>query len=304
LAGSSNSPPFLVAKSGGFLFSNIFRLRAGLSIVKTVRGKIISARTKLKDQQMKKVGSVLALAGLFVMSTTLRAQFADAVISYNSGSGFAAGFTNAPAALGAPTPGGGVTPFAPPFAKNQIVSLGAGGSLTLQLNTPIMNNSSDPFGIDFMIFGNTFFALSGTTATGALGGNNTGTTRVEVSADNVNWFTLNPALAPVVDGIFPTDGTGNPLVAVDPSLTASSFAGQNLAGVRSLYNGSAGGSGFDLAWAQDSLGNDANLAFADYVRIDVLSGKSEIDAISVVPEPTAWALTLIGAGLFFLRRKS
>jgi hypothetical protein len=252
---------------------------------------------------MKKIGSVLALAGLFVMSTTLRAQFADAVISYNSGSGFAAGFTNASTALGAPTPGGGVTPFAPPFAKNQIVSIGAGGSLTLQLDTPIMNNPSDPFGIDFMIFGNTFFVLSGSTATGALGGNNTGTTRVEVSADDVNWFTLNPALAPTVDGIFPTDGTGNPLVAVDPSLTASSFAGQNLAGVRSLYNGSAGGSGFDLAWAQDSLGNDANLAFADYVRIDVLSGKSEIDAISVVPEPATYALVLAGAGLFFLRRK-
>jgi hypothetical protein len=32
-------PPFLVCEAGGFLFSKIFRPRAGLSIVKTVRWK-------------------------------------------------------------------------------------------------------------------------------------------------------------------------------------------------------------------------------------------------------------------------
>jgi hypothetical protein len=252
---------------------------------------------------MKNVRLTLAIAGVLALSTSVHAQFAGTVVSYNSGSGFAAGFTNASAALGAPSSGSGVTPFAPPFSKSQIVSLGAGGELTLQLTTPIVNDPSHPFGLDFTIFGNTFFALSGSTATGTLGGNNTGSTLVEVSADDVNWFTLNPSLAPTVDGLFPTDGIGNPQLPVDPSLNAASFAGQNLAGIRSLYDGSAGGTGFDLSWAEDGSGNSVDLPSADFVRIDVVSGKSEVDAVSVVPEPSALALILTGALLLWFHVK-
>src|SRR5882724_6608740 len=140
----------------------------------------------------------LAFASLFVIPTIIRAQFASTVIDYNSGTGFAAGFTNASVALGAPTSSGSVTPFAPAFSKSQLVSIGAGGSLTLQFSAPIANNAANPYGIDFIIFGNTFFATTGGNANGTLGGNNTGSTRVEVSADDVNWFTLNLTLAPTV----------------------------------------------------------------------------------------------------------
>ena len=38
---------------------------------------------------------------------------------------------------------------------------------------------------------------------------------------------------------------------MNPALTAADFAGQDLAGIRALYNGSAGGAGFSLAWAID-----------------------------------------------------
>jgi hypothetical protein len=245
----------------------------------------------------------LALAGCFVIPAMVRAQSANSVIDYNAGTGFAAGFTNPATALGAPASGGAITPFAPAFAKSQLVSIGAGGSLTLQFSNPILNDPGNPYGIDFIIFGNTFFATTGGNANGALGGNNTGSTRVEVSMDDVTWYTLNPALAPTVDGIYPTDGIGNPYLPVNPSLTAGSFTGQNLAGVRSLYGGSAGGSGFDLGWAQDGNGDSVDLASVDYVRIDVLSGKSEIDAVTAVPEPTTFALALLGASALFLRHK-
>jgi hypothetical protein len=211
--------------------------------------------------------------------------------------------------------GGPVDPFDPPFLTSQIVSIGAGGSLTLQLNTPIQNNASNPFGVDFIIFGNSGFTITndfdldtftfvGTPATdGSLFGNNIGSTLVKVSADGVNWFTLNPALAPTVDGLFPTDGGGNPLLPVNPNLTGNDFSGQTLAGIGSLYAGSAGGTGFDLAWAQDTNGDNVDLPSVDYVQIDVISGASEIDAVSVVPEPTTLALAITGAGLFLLRRR-
>ncbi|HEY4952578.1 MAG TPA: hypothetical protein VII71_04230, partial [Verrucomicrobiae bacterium] len=51
------------AKSGGFLFLKIFRPRAGLSIVKTVRGKNHFPRAKLKDQQNEKKTVVRAGIG-------------------------------------------------------------------------------------------------------------------------------------------------------------------------------------------------------------------------------------------------
>lgn len=231
----------------------------------------------------------LALASLFAVSVaSVHAQFASSIVAYEPGTGFAAGFTNATAALGAPAAGGSVTPFAAPYAKTQIVSLGTNGFLTLRFDAPIINDPSNPFGVDFSIFGNTFFAITngnysgGGITSGALGGNNTGATTVQVSADGNHWFTLNPALAPTADNIFPTDGLGDPRLPVNPALTAGSFGGLGLAGIRALYNGSAGGTGYDLAWAQDTNGNFVNLPIARYVRVNVLSNKSEVDAVAAV----------------------
>lgn len=255
----------------------------------------------------KKCFVALAIVSAVLVRSLVHGQYADSVASYTPGSGFAANFTNAGAALGAPASAGSVTPFAPPFSNTQIVSLGAGGSLTLHLSTSIVNDSANPFGLDFMIFGNSGFVITngdfsgGGITDGSLFGNNTGVTRVEVSGDGSTWFTLNPALAPVVDGLFPTDATGNARIPVDPTLTRSTFAGLGLSGIRLLYHGSAGGTGFDLAWAQDELGNPASLLSADYVRIGVLTGKSEIDAVSVVPEPSLCALAILGAGVISLR---
>src|SRR6185369_8924378 len=114
----------------------------------------------IERSAMKILPMTPALAGLLFVSLNACAQFASAVVSYDHGTGFAANFTNASAALGAPTSGSSVTPFAPPFSTSQIVSIGAGGSLTLQLSTPIVNNPANPFGIDLLIFGNSFFVVT------------------------------------------------------------------------------------------------------------------------------------------------
>lgn len=232
---------------------------------------------------------LLALASVFVLSVvSVRAQFASAVQGYNPGTGFASGYTNPAAALGAPASGNSVSPFGPPFSKSQLVSIGTNGWINLRFDAPIINDPSNPFGLDFSIFGNTFFAITngnysgGGITSGAIGGNNTGVTTIQVSADGTNWFTLNPALAPTADNIFPTDGLGDPRIPVNPSLTASSFGGLGLTGIRTLYAGSAGGTGYDLAWAQDTNGNFVNLPIARYVRVNVASSKSEIDALAAV----------------------
>jgi hypothetical protein len=251
---------------------------------------------------MKKLLSMLALAGLSLVPFIAKAQFASGVISYNPGSGFSPNFTNSSAALGAPASGSGITPFAPPFSTSQIVSIGAGGSLTLQFNTPIINNPANAYGVDMMIFGNSFFVItSGSGSSAVTSGTiftSTVSTRVEVSADGSTWFTLDPSHAPNVGTLFPTDGTGNPFLPVNPTLTSADFNGLNLSGIRSLYGGSAGGTGFDLSWARDDNGNSVDLQSANFVRIDVLSGRTQIDAISAVPEPCSWMIAAIGSAIW------
>jgi hypothetical protein len=158
----------------------------------------------------------------------------------------------------------------------------------VQFNTPIENDPAHRYGFDFTIYGNSGFLITngnfsgGGITDGSIFGNNTGATRVSVSRDNVTYYRLNPAFAPTVDGWYPTDGGGNPGLPVDPMLSQTNFAGQGLAGIRALYNGSAGGGSFDLSWAQDTNGNSVFLSDVSYVRVEVLSGKSEVDAFSVV----------------------
>jgi hypothetical protein len=223
-----------------------------------------------------------------------------------------AGYNDPTHALGAPTTFIGyqnTDPFNPPFLGSHLVSITNGGSITVRFNAPIFNSPQHSFGLDFNIFGNAGFVITngdysgGGITDGSLFSNNTGATLVWVSADNLNYYLLNPAFAKVVDGLAPTDANGDFTLPINPNLTASDFAGKDLAGIRSLYAGSGGGTGFDIAWAQDSLGQSVNLASISYVRVDVLSGKSDIDAFVAVPEPAARALLLLGLAVAARWRK-
>jgi len=272
---------------------------------------------------MKQICSTLALAGGLITSTIAHAQFASSVTAYAEGNGVDAGYNDPLTALGAPSiqtidPNpiyGGTFPVDPldaPYLSDQITGVGTGGSLTLQFNTPILNNPNNPFGVDFIIFGHAGFNITngdyngGGITDGSLYTGGTSDVQVSVSADGTMFYTLNPALTPQVDELFPTDGSGNPFLPVNPALTAADFAGQDLAGIRALYNDSAGGAGFSLAWAIDSNGQSVYLSSVDYVRLDVLDDGTPayIDAISVVPEPATWTLAITGAGLFLLRRRA
>jgi hypothetical protein len=250
---------------------------------------------------MKKIQLLmLAFAG-FVITSRAADGFADSVVSYDPGTGYVAGFTNVSAVLDEPSrinPFGEATDvFDPPYGTNQILSIGAGGSLTVKFKTPVLNHPNNPFGIDFIIYGNSGFIITndfdfttfdwiGTPATdGSLFGENDGQTRVSVSRDGKEFYVLNPALAPTVDGLFPTDGSGDFHTPVDPTLTAEDFSGLTADGIQVLYNGSGGGTGYDISWAQDSQGKCVRLPEIRYIRVEVLSGHSEVDGFSAVFVP-------------------
>lgn len=261
---------------------------------------------------------MLAVASVAFSCLSQAAEYAQSVVNYSPGVGFTPGYTNAAAVLGEParsTPGafgGPVDPFDPPYLASQLVSVGAGGSLTIDFGTSVANDPSHRFGLDFMIYSNSGFTITngnytgGGITDGSLFGGNPGVTRVSVSADNVQYFQLDPARAPVAGTLFPTDGSGSFDLSVNPALTDASFSGLDLTGIRSLYDGSAGGTGYDLAWAQAPNGQSVALTSVRFVRVDVLSGVVDIDGFAapgLVPEPEIPALIGLGLGMLMLGAK-
>lgn len=261
----------------------------------------------------------LALAAT-LPSLAVRAQYAGSVISYTAGAGVTAGYTDPVASIGEPsrvTPGqfgGPVDPFNSAYLGSQLVGLGTGGALTVHFDSPVMNNPANAFGVDFQVFGNSFFVVTnatdanfnyiGTPATdGSVFGANGISTRVSVSKDGQTFFTLSPSLAPILKNLFPTDGSGNFTIPVNPALKGADFAGLTLDQIRAKYAGSGGGTGFDLAWARDGQGNPVTLDEINFVKVEVLSGTVQIDGFSVVPEPATWALFGLGLGALVVSRR-
>jgi hypothetical protein len=188
-----------------------------------------------------------------------------------------------------------VVPVYPPFRSFEVVTVGNGGRLTVKFNHHVANDKNNPYGIDFIIYGNARQTISGgqnwangnpelTTVTGSVSAE---PGIVAVSQDGNNWHYFSNG--PYADGFAPTasyewDDVNNvwadeldPTRPVDPNLTAASLNGKTVAHVIELYNGSAGGTGFDIG----ALGLD----WIQYVRIDddANSGvTTEIDAIADV----------------------
>ena len=259
---------------------------------------------------MKIIGYiVLAVALMGAVGTMKGSPFAAEVVAYDPGEGFAkdwatgAGFTEKASILGPPartTPGewgGPVTPFSPPYLMGQILSVGKGGQVTVKFDQPIRNEKQNPFGLDMVVFGAAGFTIvngnfdEGGVTDGSLFGQAEGETRVSVSEDGEVWFVLDPEKAPTIDAYFPTDGSGDAGMPMNPELGMADFVDAGLAKLKELYAGSAGGTGFDLDWAVDSSGEPVSLGQAQFVRIEVLSGKAEIDSLSdvrPVTTPLGW----------------
>jgi len=259
---------------------------------------------------MKRISTIaLGLAALSGVRDAQTTQFAAEVVSYKSGTGFAtdwstgADYTNEAAILGPPareTPGewgGPVTPFSPPYQLDQILSLGEGGEVTLKFARPIRDEPLNPFGLDFIVFGGAGFTIingdfsGGGITDGTLFGQDSDGTRVSVSADGEAWLRLDPEQASAFDGYHPTDGAGDFGLPVDPVLAKAAFADGGLAKFNELYAGSGGGTGFDIGWAVDPAGQPVALGQVQFVRLEVVSGKAEVDAVSDVRPRTdnlAW----------------
>lgn len=278
----------------------------------------------------------LAFVACLSFTTTLTIQaadpWADHVVQYTPGAGITNDFVNGnpfdnPAvALGEPTRftsdvdnfGGATTPLQSAFRNDEIVSIGTGGSLTVSFDEPVIDDANNPFGIDLLIFGNSF--LFGSTIfnddfsfnpAGTVDGVASEGGLIEISDDGSNFVTVTGIDA---DGLFPTYSYSD---LVDPfPTTAGSVAtdfskpvdpdfeivGKTFAEIIAGYDGSGGGAGIDIG----AFGLD----LVTHVRISNPSGASsvpEIDAfadVAAVPEPTTLSLVgLAGIAAFATRRR-
>ena len=215
-----------------------------------------------------------------------------------------------------------------------ITTLNTGSSILVKFDHPIWDNPANPYGIDFQVFGNTFYSASGfgdaanmntvTLGTGAFAV----PMKVSVSPgytgkpgedpnDSTTWPWYRYDNGPYADSVFPTeaykwnrtnavwtDELMDFTKPVNPVFTNNFKAGGlSAADGIDLYNGSGGGTGFDL--------KESGFASVQYIKVEGLSGFSggEVDAFSVVRPMTigdSLSIVPIGAGpssekLFFQR---
>ncbi len=180
-----------------------------------------------------------------------------------------------------------------PSGSNTLAVIENGGQITVQMGQKIYADPHHPYGVDFIIYGNSFFeSISGvsgiisdntdlsaaTLKSSAIAGH---PAVVSVSQDGINWFTFTNVQTVFPDEAFRwdnmnaswTDEQMNPTKPLNPYLYTNNFAGQTIAGVLDQFTGASGGSGYSL----EKLG----LPWIQYVRIQPAPGTyAVIDAIA------------------------
>ena len=249
-------------------------------------------------------------------------DFATEVVQYVEGSGVGKDwisgqpYNNLNCALGRPTletTGDGwfippdesvpVVPVYTPFRAFEVVTIGNGGHLTVKFNHRIADDENNPYGIDFIVFGNALQFAGQAWENGnpeeitLIGSVWADPGIVSVSQDGQTWFVFSNG--PYADDFAPTASYKwdqledkwtqelDPTRPIDPNLRASDFDGKTLAEMISAYNGSAGGTGFDLRW----------LSPADYAKlaVDPNTGRRWIQYVQIEDDPGSSATTEIDA---------
>jgi len=182
-----------------------------------------------------------------------------------------------------------VTPQGAPV----ITEIKNGGQITVKLGRKVYHSPSNPYGIDLIVYGNSFFSASGTSgvisdntdlSVAVLGSGAYGHgTVVSVSQDGVNWYSLPSVSYLFPDNAYRWDHTNaswtaelmNPNKPLNPILYTNNLGGKTVASALDQFVGASGGSGFNL--------QSTGLPWIQYVQIQPASGTyTVIDAIAAV----------------------
>lgn len=186
-----------------------------------------------------------------------------------------------------------------------LVWLFEGDYVTVKFDHKVVDFGGNLYGKDFIVFGNSFFRSNdGHISDGGdinyfplTTGIYPGTVKVSVSQDGQIWHSFENG--PYADGLFPTqafewdreiaqwtDELMDFTQPIDPNLTTYDFEYIYAADAIDLYEGSGGGTAYDLEDLADyqSLAIDANTncRWIQYIRFDGYDIGGQIDAVSDV----------------------
>jgi hypothetical protein len=243
-------------------------------------------------------------------ATSSRAGFASAVLNYSAGTGIGATYQDPASALGMPhadTSFGVLTPFNGAFLGSHIVGIGAGGSLALRLADTAPTGAGATIGVHASVtFVDTAWP-NGQAAAPVTLVNNPRVADVFVSDDGLRWHALGGRTFDIPTNFY-SQGVTTPGFQEQPGTQVadftkpfprdlSDFDGRNWSSMLALLDGSAGGEWLDLT--------DVPYPGVNYVRFDVTEpGQSMyVDAVAVVPEPTAFVAVVTVAGAVLARRR-
>ncbi len=254
-------------------------------------------------------------------------DFAIEVISYDDGG--ASSHQDPCTALGRPTVDtdyfGVDRPVLPVYVaweQDQVVKVGFGGHLVLRFSHKVGDDENNPYGVDFIVFGNAFQRIgSGVNwkyqdpASVTINSDDVYAEPglVSVSQDGVTWYAYDDPNLPRADTFAPTlgrmydpnnavdvypgwdnqwwAGVTNPTIPLDPNLTAADFVGKTVAEVCQIYGQSAGGTGFDLHdlapqdYAALAVDEQTGRKWIQYVKVEYTESilyETEIDAVADV----------------------
>jgi hypothetical protein len=197
-----------------------------------------------------------------------------------------------------------VTPANPAMREDQLFALSwverdygdEPGYVTVAFDHRVVDDPQNPYGLDFIVFGNALHDIGGEQyfyGTDDPNGVTVATADilaepgiVEVSQNGTTWFTYGSgpfadAFAPTLGHLYDTNApdaslfAGNrwwgkpadPTLPVDPALTSTNFVDRTLAGYAVLYNGSAGGTGFDIGAFALPVDPATGRKWIQYVRV-------------------------------------
>jgi hypothetical protein len=219
-----------------------------------------------------------------------------------------------------------LTPIMGAWGEETVVSLAdffdSPAYIVIEFDHPVVDDPNNPWGLDFIVFGNSFYkATSGSYLTGLenpanivlTDGLNAEPALVEVSQDGINWYTsdtwaeadsfaptlgyrLDPANADpsLYDGNKWWGEKTDPTYPVPPFAEDNIGVGTNLAQIAAWYNGSAGGTAYDIS-VLDLPATHKGMKWFKYVRItnnDINEEGSicEIDAVADIYPDTPFGV--------------
>jgi hypothetical protein len=177
-----------------------------------------------------------------------------------------------------------------PNGSNVTFVVSTGGQITVKLGRKVYDDPNNPYGVDLIVFGNSYFMGTGYVndqtdldsydlSTGIDGHSTT----VSVSQDGTNWYAYDTVTTLFPQNAYLWDETNHswtdeemyPTKPLDPSVYSMDFSSQPSANELAPFINSAGGSGYNLS--------ESGFPWIQYVRIQPGAGTyTVIDAIAAV----------------------